>query len=64
MMTTMMTMTTMARMLLGSLIYEVDDAASRVGIARTVRSPGTEKSRYLAGRGCTPADPTWEGESI
>jgi hypothetical protein len=63
-MMTMMTMTTMARMLLSSLIDEVDDAGSRVGIARTVRSPGTEKSRYFAERGCTPAGPTWEGESI
>ena len=61
---TVMTVTTMARMLLSGPIDEVDDAGSRAGIARTVRSPRTEKRRYLAGRRCTPAGPTCEGESI
>jgi hypothetical protein len=60
----MTTITTLARMLLSSLIDEVDDAGSRVGIARTVHTPGTEKSRYLTGRGCTPGDKTWEGEPV
>lgn len=63
-MTMMTTITTLARMLISSLIDEVDDAGSRVGIARTVHLPGTEKSRYLAGRGCAPGDETWEWESI
>jgi hypothetical protein len=38
-------MTTTARILLSSLIDEIDDAGSRVGIARTVHNPGTGKSR-------------------
>jgi hypothetical protein len=63
-MTMMTTITMLARMLINSLIDEVDDAGSRVGIARTVHLPGTGKNRYLAGRGCTPGDPTWEGHSI
>jgi hypothetical protein len=40
-----MMMTTTARILLSSLIDEVDDAGSRVRIARTVHNPGTGKSR-------------------
>jgi hypothetical protein len=63
-MMTMTMMTTLARMLTTSPIDEVDDAGSRVGIARTVHTPGTEESRHLASRGCTPADPTWEGEPV
>jgi hypothetical protein len=44
-MTMTTTITTLARMLINSVIDEVDDAGSRVGIARTVHNPGTGKSR-------------------
>jgi hypothetical protein len=45
MMMVVVMMTTTARILLSSLIDEVDDAGSRVRIARTVHNPGTGKSR-------------------
>jgi hypothetical protein len=45
MMVVVVVMTTTASILLSSLIDEVDDAGSRVRIARTVHNPGTGKSR-------------------